>query len=97
MSGCARHIASTSMALRYDHVSQNVVYPCVNITLKYNSGKISKLLVLNCGSDKYHEPQIYATMIYFINIVLLTWQSHALTKIVIFIASYLNLYSHDHS
>lgn len=33
MSGCARHIASTSMALRYDHVSQNVVYPCVNIAL----------------------------------------------------------------
>jgi len=72
MSGCSRYISSTSVALRYDHVSQNVVYRFVNIALKYNSAKVSKLLVLNCGSDKYHEPPIYATMIYFINIAVLT-------------------------
>lgn len=72
MSGCSHYISSTSEALRYDHMSQNVVYPFVNIALKYNSGKVSELLVLNCGSDKYHEPPIYATMIYFINTVVLT-------------------------
>ena len=84
MSGYSRHISSTSVALWYDHVSQNVVYPFVNIALKYNSAKVSELLVLNCGNDKYNEPPIYATMIYFINIVVLTWQSHVLTKRVIF-------------